>query len=69
VGEFGPHAAAKKAGFLKGDVIVEFDGRAHLTRESDVLLHGVTARRPGDRVPVTVWRDGRKLTLTIPMQP
>ena len=34
----------------------------------DLLAYAVTARRPGDRVAVTVWRDGKTLEFTLPMQ-
>ncbi|WLD12593.1 Trx7/PDZ domain-containing (seleno)protein [Planctellipticum variicoloris] len=68
VGQFGAHAAAKQAGVQKGDVVIEFDGRADLLTEADVLRHAVTARVVGDRVPVTVLRDSKKVKLTLPMQ-
>jgi len=68
VGQYGPHAAAKNAGFLVGDVIVEFDGKTDLTSESAVIVHGVTNRMPGDKVPVTIMRGGKKMKLTLPMQ-
>ncbi len=32
------------------------------------MAHGVTQRKPGDKVPVTVVRDGKKVELTLPMQ-
>ncbi len=68
VGQFGPHAAAKNAGFLAGDVIVEFDGKTDFTSESAVIVHGVTNRKPGDKVSVTIMRGDKKMTLTLPMQ-
>jgi hypothetical protein len=68
VGEYGPHAAARKAGFRKNDVIVSFDGRTDLPREADVFRHALTARKPGETVPVRVVRDGKPLDLTLPMQ-
>jgi S1-C subfamily serine protease len=68
VGQYGPHAAAKNAGFRVGDVLVEFDGRTDLKRETDILRHSVTAHKPGDRVAVTVLRDAKKVALTLPMQ-
>ena len=67
VGQYGPHATAKNAGFQVGDVIVSYDGRTDLHRETDVLAYGVTARRPGDKVPVTVVRGGKKVELTLPL--
>lgn len=68
VGQYGAHAAAKNAGVQKGDVVIEFDGKSDLLTEADVLRHAVTARVVGDRVPVTVLRDGKKVKLTLPMQ-
>lgn len=68
VGQYGPHAAAKNAGFLVGDVIVSFDGKTDLMRETDLLAHALRAKRPGDKVAVSVIRGGKKLELTLPMQ-
>ena len=68
VGQYGAHAAAKKAGFRKDDVIVEFAGRDDLTQEADLLAYGVTERKPGESVEVTVIRGGQKKTLKLPMQ-
>ena len=64
----GPHAAAKQAGFRQGDVVVAFDGRTDLGRETDLLAYAVNRHQPGDRVAVTVLRDGRRIDLTLPMQ-
>ena len=69
VGQFGPHAAAQKAGFRKDDVLVGFDGRDDLLRESDLLRHALNQRRIGDTVPVQVLRGGERLKLSLPMQP
>jgi hypothetical protein len=68
VGQYGPHAAAKNAGFQVGDVIVSFDGKTDLTRETDLFAYAVRARKPGEKVPVTVIRGGKKVELTLPMQ-
>lgn len=68
VGQYGPHAAAKNAGFRKDDILVEFDGRSDLQSEQDLLVYAVTNRRPGQKVEVVVVRDGRRRTLTLPMQ-
>jgi S1-C subfamily serine protease len=68
VGQYGPHAAAKQAGFRAGDVLVEFDGKTDLRRETDVLAYGVTQRKPGDQVAVVVLREGKRVRLTLPMQ-
>jgi S1-C subfamily serine protease len=68
VGEFGPHAAAKNAGFRRDDVIVSFDGRTDLLRETDLFAHVLLTKRPGAAVPVRVIRAGRPLDLKLPVQ-
>jgi len=68
LGQYGAHAAAKKAGFKKGDVLVEFDGRTNLLREADLFERGLTKLKPGDKVRVTVLRDGKRVDLKLPMQ-
>jgi S1-C subfamily serine protease len=64
----GPHGAASRAGFKKGDVVVSFDGRADFRRETAVLAYALTHKMPAEKVPVTVVRDGQRLELTLPMQ-
>ncbi len=68
VGQYGPHAAAKGAGFKQGDIILGFDGRDDLLREGDLLAYAVNNTRPGDRVKVALLRGGKRLELTLPMQ-
>ena len=68
VGQYGPHAAAKKAGFQKGDIIVGFDGRDDLLRDGDLLAYAVSNRKAGERVKVDVLRGDKRLQLTLPMQ-
>jgi hypothetical protein len=68
VGQYGPHAAAKQAGFQQGDIIIEYDGRRDLVRDTDVLVHGVTRRKSGEHVTVRLLRDGKPLQLTLPLQ-
>jgi len=68
VGQYNEHAAGKNAGFREGDVIIEFDGHREPWRETDLIAHGVTERRPGDEVPVVVLRDGERINLRLPMQ-
>lgn len=68
MGQWGAHAAAKKAGFQVDDVIVRFDGREDLHREADLIRHAVQNRKPGDTVPVTVLRQDKRVNLQLPMQ-
>ncbi|MBA4186494.1 MAG: peptidase [Planctomycetaceae bacterium] len=68
VGQFGPHAAAKTAGFLVGDVIVAYDGKTDLLRETDLFAYSLRTKKAGENVPVSVIRAGKKLELMLPMQ-
>jgi S1-C subfamily serine protease len=68
VGQYGPHAAAKNAGFQAGDIVIAFDGKTDFRREADLLAYALTARKPGEKVPVTVVRGGKTIELTLPMQ-
>lgn len=68
VGQFGPHAAAKQAGFRPGDIVVSFDGKTDLLRETDVLAYAVNAHKPSEKVAVTVRRGDARIELALPMQ-
>lgn len=68
VGQYGPHALAKKAGFKKGDILVSVDGRSGAMRETDLFAHLVNSKRIGEEVPITVLRDGRRVELRLQMQ-
>lgn len=67
-GEYGTHAAAKKAGFQKGDVLVQVDGLSGRTSESWLIGHLLRQHRAGASVPATVLRDKDRLSLKLPMQ-
>lgn len=68
VGQYGKHAVAKKSGFQKDDIIVSFDGQDDLTTSSKLLAYGATATRPGQRIAVTVLRNGKRMEKQLPMQ-
>lgn len=68
VGQYGEHAAGKKAGFQKNDVLLSIDGLSARQTEGDVMRHLLQNRQPGQRVPVTVLRAGSKVDLQLPMQ-
>jgi hypothetical protein len=65
VGQFSPHDRAKQAGFLANDILVSFDGRTDLVRETDLLNYALHREGKGE-VPVEVLRGGKKLTLNLP---
>lgn len=52
VGAFAPHDRAKKAGVEKGDILIEFDGRRDLKRETDLLAYAMNEIEPGRAVPM-----------------
>jgi hypothetical protein len=66
-GEYPPHNVALQAGFRKEDVLIEFDGRTDLVRETDLLRYTLNEKKPGETVPVTVVREGKKVELTLPI--
>lgn len=67
-GEYGPHAAAKNAGFRKGDVLLEVGGRKERLSESALLGRLLRDQRPGDKVPTIVLREKERLNLQLPIQ-
>jgi hypothetical protein len=68
-GEYPPHNVALQAGFRKEDVLIEFDGRTDLARETDLLRYTLNEKKPGESVPVTVLREGKKVELSLPIGP
>ncbi|MDB4664484.1 PDZ domain-containing protein [bacterium] len=69
LGQYNAHAAAKRAGLRKGDILVGYDGRTDLNTESQLFTHSVNHHKPGDKVQVTALRGGKKREFTIPIQP
>jgi hypothetical protein len=68
VGQFGKHAAAKNAGFQKGDIITEIDGSSTRVTESELIGRLLTNRKVGERVKTKVQRGGTTVELSVPMQ-
>jgi serine protease Do len=65
VGDVEAESAAAKAGLKNGDVITEFNGqRVEGTVQFRRMVRETLA---GRTVPVTVWREGRSLTLQVEM--
>lgn len=60
VGGFPEKSAAKEAGIKVGDVITKID-EVTIKSNTDLIAH-IGQRRPGDKVKVTVNRDGKVLT-------
>ncbi|MEZ6142985.1 MAG: Trx7/PDZ domain-containing (seleno)protein [Zavarzinella sp.] len=68
MGQYNEHAAAKRAGFQVGDIIVAFDGQNDLLREQDIFFYGATVKKAGEKVKVNILRNQRSMTLELPMQ-
>jgi len=68
VGQYGDHAVAKNAGVQKGDVLIEVDGRSDFFSESQLLEYGVTKKKPGETINLTLLRDGRKINAKFALQ-
>ena len=68
VGEYGEHAAGKRAGFKKGDIIVSADGKTSRFTESEFIGWLLQNKPAGTKVPVTVLRAGERVNLELPVQ-
>jgi serine protease Do len=58
-----PDQPAAKAGLRAGDVITEFNGRP--VADSDALVDMVINTKPGATVPIAVYRDGKRSSMSI----
>lgn len=67
-GEYGEHAAAKKAGFQKDDVIIELEGQSMRVSESRLIGDLLLKHRPGVKVKAVVLRGGERVELSLPIQ-
>jgi len=67
LGQYPPHNLAQQAGFQKNDVLVSFDGRTDLARETDLLYYALNEVKRGSTVPVEILREGKKMTLKLPV--
>ncbi len=65
VGAYSPHDRAKKAGMLKGDVIIEYDGRKDLLRESDLLAYSINKVEIGRAVKIRIRRGTEERTIEV----
>jgi S1-C subfamily serine protease len=68
VGQWGIHGAAKKAGFIKEDIIIGIDAMNARTSEGELIGRLLQTRKAGEFADVTVLRGSERLTLQLPMQ-
>jgi S1-C subfamily serine protease len=69
VGQYGPHAAARNAGFQKDDLLIAVDNITALHSEADFMRYCLTEKKPGESVKIRLLRGNRELILDLPMQP
>jgi S1-C subfamily serine protease len=65
VGAYSPHDRAKKAGIIKGDILLEYDGRSDLVRESDLLAYAINSVNPGQSVKLRLLRGKNELQVEV----
>jgi serine protease Do len=68
VGEYGKHAAAKRAGFQKEDVVVAVGSWNKRMSEGELIGRLLLAHPAETTVNATVLRGGQRLELKLPMQ-
>jgi serine protease Do len=69
VGMYGPHATAMNVGLKKGDLLLSYDGKTELSRESEVFAYVNDNLTVGQQVPVKVLRGSQTLEFSLPIQP
>lgn len=57
------HSAAKEAGIKEGDVVIRINETA--IRSSSALIETVGSHRPGDKLNITVNRNGKEITYPV----
>ena len=67
VGQYAPHDVAKRAGFLKDDILISFNNRTDLLRKTDLLAYALNKLKPGSEVPVTILRKGKQMNMGLPI--
>ncbi len=67
VSEVAPNSPGARAGLRRGDVIVSFDGRP--VEDVEALRFRLATREPRGSVRLGVFRQGREVVLTLPLEP
>jgi len=68
VGWWGPYQAGKRAGFLKDDIMIAFDGQRTLKTVNEFYAYAMNKTTKGQKVPVEILRNGQRITLELPME-
>jgi Do/DeqQ family serine protease len=65
-GDAADKSAAKAAGIKEGDVIIKLDD--HEIKTSSALIEYIGSKRPGDKISVTVNRNGKIVTMPVTLK-
>ena len=68
VGQYRQHAAAKRAGFQKGDVLIRVNGTDRQMTEIQLIADLLRSTKKGQKVDVSVIRGRKEINLQLPMQ-
>lgn len=68
VGQYNNHAAAKRAGFQKDDVLLSVGPLDKRMSEGEFMGHLLQSHFPGEKMKTTVLRNGQRVELMLPMQ-
>lgn len=68
VGQYGEHAVAKKAGIVKGDIIISMAGVKSRFSESRMIGYILKNFKPGDTINVSVLRNGSEINTHFKVQ-
>lgn len=64
VGQYAPHDIAHRAGVRKGDILIGLNSRTDILRETDLIKYALQDQKPGDKLELTLLRDGKKQTIS-----
>lgn len=64
VGQFGDHARAKQAGFVKGDIVIAW-GEQREPRSETQLLEAIVNNKPTTKTPIEIVRGEKRQTLQL----
>jgi serine protease Do len=59
---------AQKAGVKSGDIITKIDNTKMSDDETNGLAKIISSKRPGERVTLEIWRDGKTSTLNVVLE-
>lgn len=63
INQIASNSPAEKAGIKEGDIITKIDG-TRLQEDMD-LGNGISKKKPGEKITLTIWRDEKTLDVTV----